>query len=529
MNDAPPGSPSGYAGISQLYLQAVQNIAQAINGIAVTLAAGLRGAPFSVRGNPTSATATLVDIPAVADDTFLRRMAGALSWGVLTAAMVPANLLGLGKLAQGVARSVVGVAGNAAADHADIQGTADQVLRVNAAGTALAFGTIATGGIADASVSYAKLQNEGATSLLGNPTGAPAAPSEVTLAAALAFAGSTLDVAAHGISNAKFRQGIARSVVGVTGNATADVADIQGAADQVLVVNGAGTVLAFGQVAAGGIASNAVTTAKIIDDAVTYAKMQNVSATSRVLGRVTAGAGDTEELTLSQVLDFVGSAANGDILYRSGGSWTRLPIGSNTNVLTVASSLPSWAALPASGLTLLTSGTVSSAATLDLVLTSYTAYRGLVFALSGFKPATDNVALHMRFSTNGGSTYDASAGNYGFGAGGVFAGTTDGFGSNSDDHISIFDSASGATWVGVGNGAAEGVNATVTLLNQTSTAFDPRVTFQSVAVTADTSPFYISVSGGGVRIAAQDTDAVRFLFSGGGNIAAGNYAVYGLS
>lgn len=35
----------------------------------------------------------------------------------------------------------------------------------------------------------------------------------------------------------------------------------------------------------------------IANDAVTYAKMQNVSATSRVLGRISSGAGDVEELT----------------------------------------------------------------------------------------------------------------------------------------------------------------------------------------------------------------------------------------
>ncbi len=44
------------------------------------------------------------------------------------------------------------------------------------------------------------------------------------------------------------------------------------------------------------IASNAVTTAKIANDAVTYAKMQNVSATDKLLGRSTAGAGDVEEI-----------------------------------------------------------------------------------------------------------------------------------------------------------------------------------------------------------------------------------------
>lgn len=39
----------------------------------------------------------------------------------------------------------------------------------------------------------------------------------------------------------------------------------------------------------------------IDNDVVTYAKMQNVSATSRILGRITVGAGDTEELTAANV------------------------------------------------------------------------------------------------------------------------------------------------------------------------------------------------------------------------------------
>lgn len=46
------------------------------------------------------------------------------------------------KLENSSARSVVGVTGNSAASPADIQGSANQVLRVNGAGTALAFGAI---------------------------------------------------------------------------------------------------------------------------------------------------------------------------------------------------------------------------------------------------------------------------------------------------------------------------------------------------------------------------------------------------
>lgn len=42
-------------------------------------------------------------------------------------------------------------------------------------------------------------------------------------------------------------------------------------------------------------------TSGLVDDAVTYAKMQNVSATDKLLGRSTAGAGDVEEIACTPV------------------------------------------------------------------------------------------------------------------------------------------------------------------------------------------------------------------------------------
>lgn len=50
------------------------------------------------------------------------------------------------------------------------------------------------------------------------------------------------------IAFANIAQGTARSVIGVTGNATADIAPIQGTTDQILRINGAGTDLAFGSI-----------------------------------------------------------------------------------------------------------------------------------------------------------------------------------------------------------------------------------------------------------------------------------------
>jgi len=112
-----------------------------------------------------------------------------------------------------------------------------------------------------------------------------------------------------------------------------------------------GDVVVSGSGAAWAIDTAAVTTAKVADDAITYAKLQNISATSRILGRKTASAGDAEECTLSEVLDFIGSAAQGDILYRGATTWARLPAGSSGTVLTAqgTSAAPVWSTVGAIG------------------------------------------------------------------------------------------------------------------------------------------------------------------------------------
>jgi hypothetical protein len=58
-----------------------------------------------------------------------------------------------------------------------------------------------------------------------------------------------------------------------------------------------------------------------------------MSATSRVVGRKTASGGASEEVTLSELLDFIGSAAQGDILYRGASAWARLAAGTSGQYL----------------------------------------------------------------------------------------------------------------------------------------------------------------------------------------------------
>jgi hypothetical protein len=88
----------------------------------------------------------------------------------------------------------------------------------------------------------------------------------------------------------------------------------------------------------------------IANDAVTNAKLANMAA-STIKARITASTGDPEDATLTQVLDLVGSAAQGDILYRGASTWTRLAAGTNGHYLKTqgTGANPTWAAVTASG------------------------------------------------------------------------------------------------------------------------------------------------------------------------------------
>ncbi|MBS1902110.1 MAG: hypothetical protein JSS75_00200 [Bacteroidetes bacterium] len=64
---------------------------------------------------------------------------------------------------------------------------------VNTGATTIGTGAVTTTKIADANVTYAKIQNVADARLLGNNSGAAAAPSEISLGTSLAFTGSTLN------------------------------------------------------------------------------------------------------------------------------------------------------------------------------------------------------------------------------------------------------------------------------------------------------------------------------------------------
>lgn len=109
----------------------------------------------------------------------------------------------------------------------------------------------------------------------------------VTTSQIVDLAVTTAKIADNAVTNDKLRDSAALSVIGRNANSSGDPADIAATAASGAVLRESGSTIGFGTIATAGIAN----------DAVTYAKIQNVTATDRVLGRSTAGAGDIEEIT----------------------------------------------------------------------------------------------------------------------------------------------------------------------------------------------------------------------------------------
>jgi hypothetical protein len=174
--------------------------------------------------------------------------------------------------------------------------------------------TVATAEIANAAVTLAKLANLAQDQFIGRTTASTGVPQTATITAAARTVLDDTTVAA---------------MVNTLGGATSTGSGgLVRATSPTLVSPALGTP-------ASGVLTNCtgLPTAGLVNDAVTYAKMQNVSATQRVLGRNTAGAGDPEEVTAAQLLDWLGST-RGSVLYRGASGWTVLTPGTAGYVLT---------------------------------------------------------------------------------------------------------------------------------------------------------------------------------------------------
>ena len=159
---------------------------------------------------------------------------------------------------------------------------------------ALASNSVGTGEIKDKNVTFGKLQDIPTQTLVGRATIGTGTAENIGLSSDFGIDPATFELY---LTN---RTG--NSIVGRSASTAGAPADIAATADGQVLRRASG-VLGFGTVATDGIAN----------DAITYAKIQNVSATDRLLGRSSAGAGDIEEIVCTAFargfLDDVDAAA----------------------------------------------------------------------------------------------------------------------------------------------------------------------------------------------------------------------------
>jgi hypothetical protein len=156
----------------------------------------------------------------------------------------------------------------------------------------------------DTGTTYAKFQNLPGVTVFGRSANSTGVGGAITAAANDRVLGRTGDALSFlQVSNAMLANMSARSIKANATNASAAATDLQSsAADQVLVSTA--TSVLWGT----------VNTAGLTNKAVTYAKFQDVTATNRVLGRITAGAGVVEELTPANLLTIIESGFSGQVV-----------------------------------------------------------------------------------------------------------------------------------------------------------------------------------------------------------------------
>lgn len=293
-----------------------------------------------------------------------------------------------------------------------------------------------------------------------------------------------------------------------SGPATATIASISSTLDTILTGEANGDFLQYN--GTNWVNITEIGTNDIADAAITFAKFQDVAANS-VVCRPNASSGTLDKVALG-ASELLGRGSTGNL------AAITLGTGLSMSGTTLNGS--------SGGLVLLGSATASNSTSidigsgLDLDAAIDGTYDEHLLIISNYVPATDNVNLHLRTSTDGGSTFDSGASDYTYFAMAGNAASATAATSNSAGAAQILlNSASG-----IGGNTGE------------ASMFEVRI---SGAATTNDTIFRISstyVNGAGQagyyhgtaqRNSAADVDAIRILASTG-NITSGTFYLYGI-
>lgn len=304
------------------------------------------------------------------------RIASAATWNAKQTAYTILSTLGALADASGVlTNNGAGVLSWAAAASGTVTSVGVSSTDLSVSGSPITTSGSITLNVNNNAITYAKFQQVAALSVVGNSTNALANAAAISAGSdyqilrrsgtAIGFGSIDLSqsnaVGTSRLAYSNLTQLAGLSVLGVTGTSTANVAAITGTANQVLVVNGAGTSLAFGQVnlsspsarsgtlpaTNGGTGINSWTTGELIQATAsnTLSALSSVSAGSylRSGGVTTASSWSTLKLPNTATQYYIPYATAANTIGESGNlqfSGTNLGIGvagtSKVHVLTAS-------------------------------------------------------------------------------------------------------------------------------------------------------------------------------------------------
>lgn len=171
---------------------------------------------------------------------------------------------------------------------------------------------------------------------------------------------------------------------------------------------------------------------------------------------------------------------------------------------------------------LLSRAVASNNATIDFVSGIGTAFRNYEVEITNATPATDNVALWMRTSTDAGANWDAGASDYAYGVG-LFRNSATG---------NVNDNSTGAAQIRLDGGYNLQTDANCAGWSGKITIFKPSAAqycLFGIEGSFSRTPLtdLARVQGTAVRGAAADVTGLRFMMSSG-NVASGEFDLYGV-
>lgn len=230
-----------------------------------------------------------------------------------------------------------------------------------------------------------------------------------------------------------------------------------------------------------------------------------------IKARKTLSTGAPEDCTITEILDFIpATAARGDIIYRGASNYVRLPPGTSGRFLQTlgAGADPQWA-VPTSvgGIATIASGNISSGT--SVIITDIPAtYAYLLIKLTNVSMDTNTRMILTQLSTNNGSSYDTTAGNY--------------VGFRVDSAALVSNPTAATIAEGTLVNAANTSNVEIAIFGYQGGPFIQSLSRYVGSNTHFNTTNYIgSVSA---------INAIRFILSGSGSFdGAGTYALYGVS